>query len=450
MPLCLSLFHRMDEAVLRNHAHYCRLFGYPHQWASSERLMHSALRAGAKYSTILRHLRPLAEGDWLLFLDGDSVVFHPVAIDVLMQGRDLLVVEGPRPESQPGPAMTNMMVVRNTQANRALLHQLIVDAGHVVALESDWLDEAARLRPAGLLLECNAVLADVYVNVSWRIAQWHEARVFVVNLASPPVPLPGGGWRDEILHDTNLQALLAREVNAALMDGRPVLQPPRYPALGNEPLSSFNPGARIAFLTLYTHHVETYARVSEHNVRRYCQRHGYAYHVYREIPGGIGPGINGSWVRSWLLQQHLADHDWVIWIDADILFCNQQRPIEPLLAGRDLLLAKDVGAWLFNSGVMGFRNTPRNLELLARIWARIGEVADKSGVYSSMGDQYYTNEVLKQEGRLDEDSVLDNLSINTPPLLAREDTLLVHFVSLVEPYRSVYMAAMDAASQQIR
>lgn len=49
-----------------------------------------------------------------------------------------------------------------------------------------------------------------------------------------------------------------------------------------------------------------------------------------------------------------------------------------------------------------------------------------------------------------EDSVLDNLSINTPPHLATEETLLVHFINLGEPYRSVYMAARDAASQRMR
>lgn len=449
MPLCLSLLQRTDEAVLRNHAHYCRLFGYPHQWVDTGRIAHPALRASARYSQILRHLRTLAEGDWLLFLDGDSVVFHPVAVEALMQERDLVALEGPSTGDRAGPAMTNMLVLRNTPGNRALLHQLIIDAGHVVALESPRLDETARLAPAGLL-PCNSVLAEAYVNVSWRVSQWHDARVFVVNLAALPVPLPGGGWRDEILHDLNLQALLVREVNGALMQGRPVLQPPAYPALSDDALTSFNPQARIAFLTLYTHHVATYARVSEHNVRRYCERHGHAYHVYRALPEAIGPGINGSWVRTWLLQQHLAQHDWVIWIDADVIFRNPVRSIEPLLQGRDLLLAKDVGAWRFNSGVMGFRNTPANLALLERIWARIGEVADKSQVYSSLGDQHYTNEVLKEEGLLGEHSVLDNLSLNTPPLLADEDTLLVHFVSLSEPYRSVYMAAMDAASQKSR
>ena len=99
---------------------------------------------------------------------------------------------------------------------------------------------------------------------------------------------------------------------------------------------------------------------------------------------------------------------------------------------------------------MGFRNTARNAELLARIWARIGSVDDKSTVYASQGDQYYTNEVLMEEGLVGEQNILDNLSINTPPHLASEDSLLVHFINLGEPYRSVYMAAMDARSQRIR
>ena len=55
-----------------------------------------------------------------------------------------------------------------------------------------------------------------------------------------------------------------------------------------------------------------------------------------------------------------------------------------------------------------------------------------------------------EEGLVGEQYILDNLSINTPPHLASEDTLLVHFINLGEPYRSVYMAAMDARSQRIR
>jgi len=449
MPLCLSFLSRQDDAVLRNHAHYCRLFGYPHQWVSADHVAHPALRASARYSQLLRRLRALAEGDWLLFLDGDSVVFHPVAVDILMEGRDLLAVEAPPVGDHAGLAMTNMMALRNTPANRAMLHRMIADASQVIALAAERLDEAARLRPQGLL-GCNAVVGDIYVNVSWRIAQWFHARIFVVNLAPLPMASPEGRLHDDMLHDLQLQRLLVEQVNGALMHGHPVLQPPAYPELSSEAVTTCNAGADIAFLTLYTHHVSSYARVSEHNVKRYCERHGYAYHVYRAVPPEIDPGINGSWVRTWLLQRHLPAHRWVIWIDADTIFLNQSRRVEPLLEGRDLLLGKDVGAWPFNSGVMGFRNTGRNASLLASIWDRICAVGDKSTVYSSQGDQYYTNEVLLAEGLIDENSVLDNLSINTPPQLATEETLLVHFINLGEPYRSVYMAALDTLSQRLR
>ena len=449
MPLCLSFFPRKDEAVLRNHAHYCRLFGYPHQWVEADRIRHPALRDSARYGQILRHLRALPENDWLLFLDGDSMVFHPIAIETLMRGRDALVVEAPPIGDRPGPAMTNMMVLRNTPANRAMLLGLMDDAGNVVALVDRSVDEAARLRPAGLL-GCNAMVGDIYVNVSWRIPQWFLARIFVVHLGPLSIAAPEGVWREALLHDQNLQDMLAAQVNNALFHGQPVLQPAAYPALSEEPVSSYNADADIAFVTLYTHHVGSYARVSEHNVKRYCDRHGYAYHVYRAIPQAVDTGIGGSWVRSWLLQQHIAHHRWVIWIDADVLFLNQGRRIDALLEGRELLLAKDVGGWSFNSGVMGFLNTPGNAELLARIWQRIGEVDDKSAVYSSQGDQYYTNEVLAGAGLVNERSIVDNLSINTPPHLASDETLLVHFINLDEPYRSAYMASMDALSQRLR
>ena len=444
MPLCMTFFDRMDEPVLRNHAHYCRRFDYPHLWIESDHIAHPALRDSARYAEILRRLRALDEADWLLFLDGNSVVLHPMAVETLMADRELLVVDGPG-----GLALTNMMILRNTAANRALLHALILAAGNVIACVAPRLDESALLRPAGML-ECNALIADCYVNVSWRITGWFNARIFVVNLASLPKLEADGRVAEDMLHDLNLQRLLVRRVNAALMDGQPVLQPPAYPALSDDLASSVNAGAPIALVTLYTHHINDYARVSEHNVRRYCERHGYAYHVYRAIPGELDPAINGTWVKSWLVQRHLAQHQWVIWVDADILFVNQAKRLEPLLEGRDLLLAKDVGAWSFNAGVMGFRSTPRNAGLLKRIWERITGVGDKSTVYSSQGDQYYTNEVLREEGLVGEDCILDNLSINTPPHLATEETLLVHFVNLGEPYRSVYMADVDAASQRIR
>ena len=448
MPLCLTFFSRgLDDAVMRNHAHYCRLYGYAHKWIAADHIAYPGLRQSYRYSQILRHLRALDEGDWLFFIDDDSVLFHPVAIDSLMDQRDLLVVEGPVHDIHPGQPMTNMMVLRNTAANRQLVHALIADIGLELALVKRGSEGAALLRAVGVQ-PCSAVLHDVHVNISWRQMNWFKAPVFCVNLAPLPMVGPDGEPRVDALHDMNLQKFLVKQVNGALIKGDALLEPANYPALSTDAETHINPGASIAFVTLYGHDIHSYARVSEHNVRRYCERHGYGYHVYRGLPPDMEQGINGTWAKTWVLQKHFSQHQWVIWVDADVLFMTPAHPVERLLAGRDLLLGKDVCAWPVNAGVLGFRHTEQNAQLLAKIWARIIEVQDKSGVYASQGDQFYINEVLREHGLTGDDNVYDNQTINTPPMLADGDSYLVHFVNLGEPYRSAFMADMDAASQR--
>jgi hypothetical protein len=39
------------------------------------------------------------------------------------------------------------------------------------------------------------MVGDIYVNVSWRIPQWFQARIFVVNLAPLPIAMSDGQWR---------------------------------------------------------------------------------------------------------------------------------------------------------------------------------------------------------------------------------------------------------------
>jgi hypothetical protein len=447
MPACLSLVHSPNAAILSNHAHYCRIYGYDHRWADHGHIGHPALRENAKYSLILRHLREMAEGDWLLFLDEHSAIFHPIAVDALLDGRDFVAVRGLPVGGQPGPILANMLILRNTADNRDFLHRLIVQTSNIIARTLATVDEAAAFAGRAVI-DCNGILAGIYVNVSWRMPMWHRARIFVVDLSPVRIVDHAGLICDNALHDRGLEAFLAERINGALIDGRPALDQPAYPPLSEAAATTYNGGAEIAFVTLYTHHINAYARVSEHNVHRYCARHGYAYHVYREVPDEIGKHVNGTWTKAWLAQRHLKDHRWVIWIDADMIFRNPSRPMEPWLAGRDLLMVKDVAGWHMNAGLIGFRNTPANAALLARIWDRISAVPDRSTTYSSFGDQYHINQVLEAEGLTGADHVLDNLSLNTPPSLASDDSFLVHFVGMDEPYRSTYMEHMDRLSQR--
>lgn len=453
MPLVLSFLRRRDAVVLRNHAHYCGIYGYPHLCVDAGHIRGDIQSHVYRYNQMSMRLRSLREGDWLLMLDGDSVFFKPVEIDVLLKGRDSLVVDGPSVAEAPAEVLTNMLAFRNTAANRALLDAISIDLGRAIALESDGFHESACLR-AGGVLAYNAQLAGLYVNVTWRVIGWYEAEVFVVNLGPLNVTRRCRDLVDVWLHDQHLQDFLARRVTAALIDGETVLQAAAgalYTEVDKEAVSSYNASARIAFITLYTPNIAVYAHVAEQNIKRYCDRHGYAFHVYRAVPQEIGPDVSGNWAKPWVLRRHLDQHEWVIWIDADMLFTRPDLTVDPLLANRDVLIAGDVGSWRVNSGLMGFRNTEANAALLTCMWDTLSEVSNRSDVYSSLGDQHYVNRLLQEIGLDGDDKVLDMASINTPVFMRDAESLLVHFMGLGEPYRSAYMADVDRsiAAQEV-
>ena len=66
MALCISVFERLDLQVLRNHQHYCSLFGYPHRWVETAHIAHPMLRQAYRYHLLLQELRQAADNDWVL------------------------------------------------------------------------------------------------------------------------------------------------------------------------------------------------------------------------------------------------------------------------------------------------------------------------------------------------------------------------------------------------
>ncbi|MCX4159625.1 MULTISPECIES: hypothetical protein [Paraburkholderia] len=140
----------------------------------------------------------------------------------------------------------------------------------------------------------------------------------------------------------------------------------------------------------------------------------------------------------------MQHHDWVFWLDADVLVTDLQRRLEPMLKNKDYLLAHDVGGWKFNSGVMGFRSTAQNREMLRRLMADITVLADKSSVYASNGDQFYFIRAMERALLLDEQAITDLVSINTPWMLRRPDSFVVHYYGMWPEMRAMLMAHDNA------
>jgi hypothetical protein len=452
MPTCLSLVSTrepdMMALALDNHRTYCARFQYTHSWMDTSHIRDARLDKMHTLHLALQALRDLPEGELLMLIAAGSAVYRPIALDTLMQGRDVLLTFGRNePGCEPVPQM-NWLVLRNTPQARKTLTQAIA-AVHLQALHTAGVTDAVVFSGLGALGYYEQ-LAGTHLNLAWLNDRdaWFQANIFVVNTFCSPLHGNDGLVHDNPFTDHRLALLVLQQVNAALHD-LPYMQQPAYPPLSDEPYSAYNPDSPVALVTLYTHHINAYARISEHNVKRYCDRHGLAYHVYRAIPPDLDASVNGTWHKAWLLERHFDQHEWVIWIDADILFTNPAQKLTALLPGRDLLLAKDLGGYEFNAGVMGFRCTEKNRTVLARIQARIEAISDKSSVYASGSDQLQCVLALGELGLLDGTTVVDCLSVNTPPIFRTPSTMMVHYIGLGEPYRSMYMAMDDSQSSQL-
>jgi len=451
MPRCLSLLFSRDperlDLVLDNHRTYCSQMGYGHAVDDAGHVQHPDMMRLYTLHAARRELARMPQGELLMLLTSDSAVYRGRRLEDMMEGRSALhSAAKPQGEAEPD-AQLNWLVFRNEPQTHATLGRVIHDF-HRKLFHADarsWRDICAPLGG----VDYYAQLLGQHLNINWRLdaPNWFAADIFIVNALPEAFRGVDGRYdRHSPLSDPKLGTIVLGEAHKGLR-GLPVMQLPEYPPISDAPLSAWNTGSPIALISLYTHHVACYGRISEHNVKRYCDRHGIAYYVYREIPEGMDPAINGTWHKAWLLERHFDQHEWVIWIDADTLFVNQSIPLADVLAGKDMLLAKDIADWEFNAGVMGFRRTPENLATLHHIQRRITAIEDKSSVYASGGDQQQSIFGLLELGRLSPGTVGDFLSANTPPQLRSKDSLLVHYMGIGDGYRTLYMARDDAMSK---
>ena len=160
----------------------------------------------------------------------------------------------------------------------------------------------------------------------------------------------------------------------------------------------------------------------------YARRHGLACHL--ELTPFEGQG--GYWHKGAALHAHLADHDWVVWLDDDAFITDLdsefiRREVQHAhAAGKWLVIAPSVddelnGAWAaYNTGVMALRNCAESRELLALLsdpplgaiehwWDR-----SKFGVFTE-GDQDVVVWFIEAHGRADGVHWVDPLRWNARP-----------------------------------
>jgi hypothetical protein len=435
--LIISLFFRRSPAALDNHRYYAALNGYRHVYVEAADIYESPSAQWLfRYETLLSEACRAQDDEIVLLLSENAAIVEPINLEAALGESDWRLT---RLENSEYP-QSDVQIWRNTARVRSMLLNVVHRCRFGTELpavetellrEFDWVHWTETSRDeAG---EFHAVLPASGAHYP----VWQSRRVFALSIAEGHNELSR-----KTAHPRLREALLSH-LNATREDPQARSLVPFHgaPPPRTQALEVFNPGRRIAICTLYTPNVAQYGCIAEERMRAYCDRHGYTLYVHRDVPAHLGARlpIRGNWVKPYLLLDNLPHHQWVFWLDADILVNDVSTPLEPLCDGRDIVLARDIGNWFFNSGVMGFRRTHTNSTLLASIVEGIENIEDKENVVTAPGDQYHFNRAVLEHSGMTNDDVYSFVEINTPWGFRMPSSFLVHYHGMSEGMRVLLM-----------
>lgn len=426
MPACLSFLTVRQDDVLENHSRFCRATGIGHDRIDAGHLrsrMHVIL---FKLEATLNRLMALPAGDLLAVMTEDCLVFNVLPLERLCRDGDFVLAELPPEEAGD---FIPLVILRNTQSIRHALLGMIRQAKLPHGLCDDH-SLGERLRDAciapgrpepGLVLSrpCN-----VRCRPDWALTPDAFALVLGdIELYARTAPA--------------FRALIARHVNGWQDGAHDLLSVPHYPLPERGASVTYNPGCAIGIVLFYTRNIASFGSICETRLVEYCGQHGYTLHVHHD-PLPEKPDISGTWIKPFLLRTHMEHHEWVFWLDADILITRPDRGFSFLCQTGDFVLAHDIGPWRFNAGAMGFRNTTHNRAILDEACARIEAVEDRSSTYASGGDQTILNTLFEEIG-LTDGMCTDFVGFNTPWFFPTDIGIMRHYYGMVSEYRAMLM-----------
>ena len=456
MPIILSLLPvKPVPGLVENHASYARQHGYQHVVIDGTHIYGERQQTLHRYHCMYQQLLSLAEDDLLLVLDIFSLIHTPHALEAVAHGYDHIVAMI-HPGSESPLANSSGMIFRSTAQVRQQLYELLQNLGqwavylpkHVSKIEAQLLGDA--FAPVNFIsalasgyFPCLQTMWQAGDTITFALDFFAQAKPLVVSHA-PEWQQINGTWAPTPDYDFRYVQALLQIVQTTNADPVAPNLSESFAQLAQQPLEAelhLNPDADIAFVSLYTRNIAGYGLLHERSMLQYCERHGYGYHLYRDPPSFLPDAVTANWAKAHLIRQHLAQHQFVLWIDADILAIQQASAIDTLLAQRDFIVGMDHTAWPINSCIFGARNTPSMQAFMDQLCQRIEAVEDKSSVYASGGDQQIITEAMASAGLLNAEHVVDAISLGTSPIYATAQHRFVHFPSQLNHYRAASMQA---------
>jgi len=345
-----------------------------------------------------------------------------------------------------GKVMDNFFVVRSCIETQRVFHEILRTAQQHFCNGSFMFSIPM---PNGIAKHyCHKTSNDLFFNVD--LAFIHEGRF----LATKEVPTGAFSVADQEHADVinTIKNILVVRYGGYGWDSQfwsvaEILCQRRRSIEGAAPASDVevvNPGRDRAILTLSSTQPDMplpeYAAVSERNFRRYAATHDVTLYLYKGIPEELS-ALHSTWTKPYLLLRHLPEHQYLSWVDGDILISNDYH----LPEGEDVIVYNDPGAWFFNAGFMTFRNSRKSADFLQAVISRCEAIGDRSTLYVNGSDQSQFIEEFK--AHFPDALPHSNLEGNTPPILSSsipKDRGLWHFMGINPPsIRAIVMDWMD-------
>jgi hypothetical protein len=140
---------------------------------------------------------------------------------------------------------------------------------------------------------------------------------------------------------------------------------------------------RICIITSYTDHIRwdnygkcDYGNFASLNHHEYSNKHGYSY-IKEIVKNDDYSNWHPTWIKIDVLKKYLPLYDYVVWIDADAVFVNQDIKIEDLINdGVDLVIPKlemdrvSGNMWTHTTtGFMIWKNSKWSNNMLNTLWS---------------------------------------------------------------------------------
>jgi len=140
---------------------------------------------------------------------------------------------------------------------------------------------------------------------------------------------------------------------------------------------------KICIITSYTNHIRwdnygkcDYGDFASLNHHEYSNKHGYSY-IKEIVKNDDYSNWHPTWIKIDVLKKYLPLYDYVVWVDADAVFVNQDIKIEDLINdGVDLVIPKlemdrvSGNMWTHTTtGFMIWKNSEWSNNILNTLWS---------------------------------------------------------------------------------